>query len=63
MTSFDNFKKFIEKHNPTVKKVPASWPYDYNDNQAYEVTLDKLTQYFYFNDSGELLVRKVLTNK
>ena len=63
MTQFEAFQKFIEDKKPTVKEVPATWPFNYNDNMGYEVTLDGLTQYFYFREDGYLLERKVLTNK
>lgn len=62
MTSFQKFKKFIEENKPVVNEVPAMWPYDYDDRKAYEVELNGLTQYFYFNGDGELIQRKVLTD-
>jgi hypothetical protein len=62
MTSFENFRRFVRKNraNITVKGTPAKWPYDYNNNTAYIVTLDNITQYFYFNSDGNLLARNII---
>ena len=60
-TTFTAFQKWLkETDNVTVKEVKAKWPYNYNDNKAYEVTYNKVTQYFFFNDDGVLLQRKLL---
>lgn len=62
MSKLESFNKFLENNNLTAKIVPADWPYDYNDNKAYVVTHDNLTQYFLFNSEGQLIQRKVLSN-
>ena len=62
MTKQEAFNKFLENNNLTAKIVPAHWPYDYNDNKAYVVTHNNSTQYFFFNDEGQLIQRKVLTD-
>lgn len=60
-TTFTAFQKWLkETDNVIVNEVRAKWPYNYNDNKAYEVTYNKVTQYFFFNDDGVLLQRKLL---
>ena len=59
-TNLQSFQDFLTKNNLTPEIVPACWPYDYNDNKGYIVTHNGSTQYFYFNDEGVLLQRKVL---
>jgi hypothetical protein len=58
MTKQEAFNKFLKDNNLTAKNVPAEWPYNYGDNTAQVVTFKGLTQYFYFNDEGQMLVRK-----
>lgn len=60
MTKFESFQKFLKDKDLTAKTVPADWPFNYNDNIAHVVTYNGLTQYFFFNDEGQLLVRKKL---
>ena len=64
MTSFESFRLFVKKHrdNITVKGTPSQWPYNYGTSIAYNVTFQNVTQYFYFNSEGALLVKKVLTD-
>lgn len=58
--SYKAFQKFLKDNNLEAKAVKAHWPYNYNDNTGYIVTFKGLTQYFFFNDEGLLLARKVI---
>jgi len=59
---FKSFREFIKKNRNklTVKGTSAYWPYNYNNNIGYLVTMDNVTQYFYFNSEGKLLQRKTI---
>ena len=61
MTKLESFKAFLNKNDLTPEIVDAEWPYNYGDNKAYLVTHNDVTQYFFFNDEGVMLQRKVLT--
>lgn len=60
MTSKQNFEIFLKKNNLEAEIVSATFPYAYNDNKAYLVTFQGITQYFYFNEDGKLLARNIV---
>ena len=63
MTSKDKLIKQCNEHDDvSYKLIPARWPFNYNDNKAYEVSMVGVKEklYFYFNDEGDLLEKKVL---
>ena len=58
MTKLESFTKFLETNKLTANLVPADWPFNYGENTAHVVTFKGVTQYLFFNDSGDLLVQK-----
>ena len=62
MSAKESFKEFVKKNEGKVivKEVPAEWPYNYNDNMAYVVTFNNVTQYIFFNSDGQLIQQKRL---
>jgi len=55
MTKLESFKKFVEKFNPEVIRVDATFPYQHSEEKAYQVTFKGITQYLFFNSEGTLL--------
>lgn len=60
MTSKQNFELFLNKNNLVAEVVSATFPYAYNNNKAYLVTFQGITQYFYFREDGKLLARNII---
>ncbi len=57
--NFQQFRGNIKKHrkNLKIQGVRARWPYDYNNNRGYIVTMNNNSIYFYFNNDGKLLAK------
>jgi len=43
MTKLESFKKFVEKFNPEVIRVDATFPYQHSEEKAYQVTFKGIT--------------------
>jgi len=57
MKNFKAFRRFIQKNRDKiiVKGTAPTWPYNYGTRLAYLVTINSITKYYYFNNSGILL--------
>jgi hypothetical protein len=62
MSSHTSFLTWLKSKGSKVdwKMVSAIFPYKHSDNKGYEVTYNNITQYFFFNNDGILLQRKII---